>query len=701
MIQGYVLIMKQTYQRSLLVILIGFLAAGCSVYLSATLSTGPVVPTETQTMPPQTITQEPQASPRTTFSPSATPVSRTFYTIQPLSIDVSKFEELKRFGNGIVSSMELSPDGRVIALAGGVGIWLYARQDMKNLAHFQASAVWINDIAWSPDGTLLAAAIDDGDVQIWDVKRGNIIQVLKKSNESVLAVAWSPDGRKIVSGGRDNYATIWEWKTGKEIKNLGGIFGTECGSCRAVTALAWSPDAQTIAVVTNRTVRIWELKTDQSSDIFSAWWVSDIKWSPDGKFLAIGCDEGISVVETGTWEKRHELPYFMILGIYWSPQGDKIAASGSGQSQFKENLTSYATIIEWDLVTGKTSERTIEYDNYDLPYNTNYDVIRGIAWTPDGKQIIFDEDGIVWSLSPDGTLISYSLYNAYFNDISLSPDGTHFVTSNGILLSTASESDRKFLGVKRRLVSWSPDGSKIAFLEYEGFRVIDTESWQVRWTTEDYKDELDPNSMSMLDLAWSPDGSQIALKRVPDYNVVQIELWKFEGEKLVSARIIPITAYDFEATDIAWSPDGVLLAFFDKDSLKVYDVASGQQVKSIEKYVGCDSTNWSPDGKYLAMVCDNKKVRILDTWTWEEYRAFDASKDYIWSIDWSPDGLYLVVGEKSGQIGIWDTEKSQNVTNIIGHTQPIRRVLWSNDGSFIVSSSRDGTIRMWGIPPGN
>ena len=59
-------------------------------------------------------------------------------------------------------------------------------------------------LAFSPDGALLASGHVDGSIHLWDVARGEEVQVrLRHEQEMVSALAFSPDGRTLATGGVD------------------------------------------------------------------------------------------------------------------------------------------------------------------------------------------------------------------------------------------------------------------------------------------------------------------------------------------------------------------------------------------------------------------------------------------------------------------------------------------------------------------
>src|SRR5712692_9813920 len=54
-------------------------------------------------------------------------------------------------------------------------------------------------VAFSPDGTILAAAGWDGSIRLWDVRRGQELRQCSGHAGPELAVAFAPDGKTLVS----------------------------------------------------------------------------------------------------------------------------------------------------------------------------------------------------------------------------------------------------------------------------------------------------------------------------------------------------------------------------------------------------------------------------------------------------------------------------------------------------------------------
>jgi WD40 repeat protein len=75
-------------------------------------------------------------------------------------------------------------------------------------------------VAFSSDGTLLAAACSDGVIRLWDVASGNLRRPLLGHVGAVRHVAFAPDGRTLASLGDDNVLNLWHLGTGQRLFSL-------------------------------------------------------------------------------------------------------------------------------------------------------------------------------------------------------------------------------------------------------------------------------------------------------------------------------------------------------------------------------------------------------------------------------------------------------------------------------------------------
>lgn len=187
-----------------------------------------------------------------------------------------------------------------------------------------------------------------------------------------------------------------------------------------------------------------------------------------------------------------------------------------------------------------------------------------LALSPDGKNLVIDLQGTLWSLPAEG------------GEASALTDG---------------------LG-DDRLPDWSPDGARIVF---QSFRSGSWDIWvsgadgsQPEPLTEGPHDEREP--------VWSPDGGRVAFSSDRSGNY---DLWVVSTETGDLTQLTRDPAPDYMP---AWSPDGASIAFItergeeEATELWTIHVGSGREEKIRVFEETAASPSWSPDGKRVSLV---------------------------------------------------------------------------------------------------
>jgi WD40 repeat protein/DNA-binding SARP family transcriptional activator len=160
-------------------------------------------------------------------------------------------------------AVAINPQGTVVAAAsdGGYGggyVYLWDARTGKPLGSALHTGAPAYDLAFSPDGKELAAAVlGDGVADVWRLpsRRVAFVVIIDDEFNRGDAVAFSPDGRLLATGGGSGLVRFWDARTGKQVG------GSLLASPGYVLSIGFAPDGKLLVTAgTDGATRLWNVR---------------------------------------------------------------------------------------------------------------------------------------------------------------------------------------------------------------------------------------------------------------------------------------------------------------------------------------------------------------------------------------------------------------------------------------------------------
>ncbi len=164
-------------------------------------------------------------------------------------------------GAAPVTSLAFSPDGSILAAASGTHVTLYASTNRATVQSFSWEGERAVAVAFHPSGAWLAVGTgipgELGNVRLLDLAKREWLSAgkFRPAHDVVTGVAFSPDGSKLAATSADKRVEVVG--IGPDGLPSGPLFALT-GHSAAVQAAAFSPDGRMIVTVSvDRSLKVW------------------------------------------------------------------------------------------------------------------------------------------------------------------------------------------------------------------------------------------------------------------------------------------------------------------------------------------------------------------------------------------------------------------------------------------------------------
>jgi WD40 repeat protein len=211
-------------------------------------------------------------------------------TVRRWNVSTGHEERRVTFPNSEITSLAVSPDGKQLAVgvdSGDGRIAIVAAASMSVISRIGTHGP--SALAYSPDGTLLVTASQDGTIQTWETKTLSLVSSRSDvfGDHSPRSVAFSPDGRSLVIGATGGTILQMDTTTLAVVRTYGGRADHASG-------LSLTPDGHWLAMALGgERAALWDLVTGRQVRLFTPQPgnVTKVALTSDGRLLAAGAGE--------------------------------------------------------------------------------------------------------------------------------------------------------------------------------------------------------------------------------------------------------------------------------------------------------------------------------------------------------------------------------------------------------------------------
>ena len=401
----------------------------------------------------------------------------------------------------------LSHDGRRAAVADFSRLRILDAATGHATQTIELPGSWGQRPAFSPDGTLVAMAIENA-IGLFEVSTGRrLLHDESTPAGFVHSAAWSPSGDRLVVGQADGFVRVWDAATGKLIwhKLLAPVISRSGGNANPAF-VSFSRDGKLVVAAGRRDdpvkfddgiVAIYEAARGRT--VREAY-QKQIRWAalaPDARMVVVATSHGaygdthFIGIEVATGQTRWANPPQEERGGFYPPAVIQFEANAPW---FQAALRG-GTVIRFNGLTGREQRRfladwrTPEQRKANRPREP--DMLEA-TFSADGRTLVSSQTEWIYVWDVESGTLRRKFRNPHQRGchLALAPDGRTLATSDPWYSEVRGEDATRFYDIetgetvltlatpddRTNVLTFSPDGTKL----FSGFRRGNAIVWDVR-----------------------------------------------------------------------------------------------------------------------------------------------------------------------------------------------------------------------------
>lgn len=576
---------------------------------------------------------------------------------------------------GLIRDLAFSPDGSLLAAAADTGLTIYDSSTLEEVWSYPRR-VKINCAAWSPDGSRIAIGLENETLEIRTTDTFSLEMEVDFFTHPVSDAAWNYDGSKLGALAHQQIY-ILDPKTWEEIASVGTIR----------LKFDWAPGKDELL---NHDFSLYTTNPDTLEEIkvfnITTTELYDFQWLEIGEedYIVVTGSLGENITSYFTGETEYNT-------LYIESESPFLAVS-------PDSSMGLTDANQGDLVLQSLPDGSIEHT-----WAAHDDPVAALAWSPEGS--------LAASASYDGTLKIWDTNSweqvaglegffpnmdmLYWFDNKLLSASTN---SSGIYIwnlfdgSLEQVIETDLIAVNHFLVSseWSQ------ILVY-GFKSYPSDTSQTLPTFEVYSTEGEllmehtlPDQVTkkgLQNLCWQDQNTVVI------WDEYYFQSWNLETGDFPYRDIYGMVTEEAAAGSFDPSCSWFLPPESDNGYTELQPVSEDEYTRRLPPNFGSEISQaaWSPSGKNLALQTPGQGLFIIDSESWSSFDIFEIFWNPFIQMVWSPDEEKITTMDEYGYVQIWSTSSGEKLyKSYIPDLNPV--LAWSEDSERLIISKTDGPI---------